>query len=49
MREGIVLLKNENHALPLDRKKIKTIAVIGPNADIDPAGGGTRTLRPRIR
>lgn len=33
-REGIVLLKNENHLLPL-RKDIKTIAVIGPNADSD--------------
>ncbi|RJP23781.1 MAG: beta-glucosidase [Candidatus Omnitrophota bacterium] len=31
-REGIVLLKNENNLLPLD-KKIKSIAVIGPNAD----------------
>ncbi|MDD4191340.1 MAG: glycoside hydrolase family 3 C-terminal domain-containing protein [Mangrovibacterium sp.] len=31
-REGIVLLKNENHLLPLD-KKMKSIAVIGPNAD----------------
>ncbi len=30
--EGIVLLKNENHALPLDIAKIKTIAVIGENA-----------------
>lgn len=31
--ESIVLLKNENHALPLDRTKLKTIAVIGPWAD----------------
>jgi len=31
-REGIVLLKNENHLLPL-KKDIKSIAVIGPNAD----------------
>jgi beta-glucosidase len=31
--ESIVLLKNENNALPLDRKKLKTIAVIGPWAD----------------
>jgi len=31
-REGIVLLKNENGLLPLD-KSIKSIAVIGPNAD----------------
>jgi beta-glucosidase len=28
--ESIVLLKNENRALPLDREKLKTIAVIGP-------------------
>jgi beta-glucosidase len=32
-REGIVLLKNEGRILPLDRHKIKSIAVIGPNAD----------------
>ena len=32
-RESMVLLKNENNLLPLDRKKIKKIAVIGPNAD----------------
>jgi beta-glucosidase len=31
--ESIVLLKNENQTLPLDRAKIKTIAVIGPWAD----------------
>ena len=31
-REGIVLLKNENNLLPL-KKDIKSIAVIGPNAD----------------
>jgi beta-glucosidase len=31
-REGIVLLKNEKNILPL-KKDIKTIAVIGPNAD----------------
>ncbi|MBN1290518.1 MAG: glycoside hydrolase family 3 C-terminal domain-containing protein [Candidatus Latescibacteria bacterium] len=31
-REGIVLLKNENNLLPLD-KPIKSIAVIGPDAD----------------
>ncbi|HEV2115186.1 MAG TPA: glycoside hydrolase family 3 C-terminal domain-containing protein [Terriglobales bacterium] len=31
-REGIVLLKNDNNVLPL-RKDLKTIAVIGPNAD----------------
>ncbi len=31
-RKSIVLLKNENHALPLS-KSLKTIAVIGPDAD----------------
>jgi beta-glucosidase len=31
-RESVVLLKNENNVLPLS-KDIKTIAVIGPNAD----------------
>jgi beta-glucosidase len=31
--ESVVLLKNENHFLPLDKSKIKSIAVIGPLAD----------------
>jgi len=31
--ESIVLLKNENHTLPLDAAKLKTIAVIGPWAN----------------
>jgi beta-glucosidase len=31
-RRSIVLLKNENNLLPLDRSKLKTLAVIGPNA-----------------
>ena len=31
--ESIVLLKNENNALPLDPKKLKSIAIIGPYAD----------------
>jgi len=30
--EAMVLLKNENNILPLDSNKIKTLAVIGPNA-----------------
>jgi beta-glucosidase len=38
--ESIVLLKNENNLLPLDTKKIKSIAVIGTNADISRTGGG---------
>ena len=31
--ESIILLKNENKLLPLDISKIKSIAIIGPNAD----------------
>jgi len=31
--ESIVLLKNENNTLPLDRNKLKTVAVIGPWID----------------
>lgn len=31
--ESIILLKNENKLLPLDISKLKTLAVIGPNAD----------------
>src|SRR5204862_7279400 len=33
-RESIVLLKNDRNALPLS-KEIRSIAVIGPNADDD--------------
>lgn len=32
-RRTVVLLKNKEHILPLDKNKIKTIGVIGPNAD----------------
>ncbi|HMB24076.1 MAG TPA: glycoside hydrolase family 3 C-terminal domain-containing protein, partial [Anaerolineales bacterium] len=32
-RQSLVLLKNENSLLPLDKDKIASIAVIGPNAD----------------
>jgi beta-glucosidase len=38
--EGIVLLKNKNHALPLDETKVRTIAVIGENATRLHAHGG---------
>ena len=31
--ESIVLLRNDNNLLPLDSAKLKSIAVIGPNAD----------------
>ena len=39
-REGIVLLKNEDNALPLDETKIKSIAVIGDAATRKLAPGG---------
>jgi beta-glucosidase len=38
--EGAVLLRNENHALPLDKSAIKTIAVIGPTATQTVTTGG---------
>ncbi len=38
-REAIVLLGNKSNFLPLDRSTIKTIAVIGPHANIFTAGG----------
>lgn len=37
---GIVLLKNEGNLLPLDQNKIRSIAVIGPNAAFCRTGGG---------
>jgi len=38
-RETVTLLKNENHLAPLDPSKLKTIAVIGPNANRALLGG----------
>ena len=38
-RQAIVLLQNKGNALPLDRTKIKTLAVIGPNAKGVHVGG----------
>jgi beta-glucosidase len=45
-RESLVLLKNNNSFLPLNKNAIKSIAVIGPNADILELGGysGTPTV-----
>ena len=41
-RESIVLLKNEAKTLPLDRDRIQTLAVIGPDAfPAVPGGGGS--------
>ncbi|HMP81574.1 MAG TPA: glycoside hydrolase family 3 protein, partial [Verrucomicrobiota bacterium] len=38
-RETITLLRNEGRLLPLNPRKYKTIAVIGPNADRELLGG----------
>jgi beta-glucosidase len=43
-REGMVLLKNAGNILPLDGKKTKTIAVIGPDAYPAVIGGGGSSL-----
>ena len=32
-QQCMVLLKNQDHTLPLDPKKLHTVGVIGPNAD----------------
>lgn len=40
--ESIVLLKNDGNLLPLDLKKLKTVAVIGPNAADVHLGGYSR-------
>ena len=44
--EAIVLLKNEGNLLPLDGKKIKSVAVIGPNAADVHLGGYSRDPGP---
>ena len=41
-RKSIVLLKNDNRTLPLDRRRVKTLAVIGPNAKGIHLGGYSR-------
>jgi beta-glucosidase len=38
--ESITLLKNEGGLLPLDLKRVKTIAVIGPESTVAVVGGG---------
>jgi beta-glucosidase len=46
-RGSMVLLKNEGGTLPLNREKIKTVAVIGPNAHPAVAvGGGSALVEP---
>ena len=38
--EAVTLLKNEGALLPLDRSRVRTLAVVGPNADVPLYGGG---------
>ena len=45
-RSGIILLQNKDSILPLSQSKIKTLAVIGPNADQYVAGGGSSIANP---
>ncbi len=46
-RESAVLLKNEGGLLPLDKSKIKSILVVGPDAyPGTPVGGGSAGVRP---
>ena len=46
--EGIILLKNQGNILPLNKTTIKSLAVIGANANRDNAmGGGSSQVRPK--
>ena len=46
-RESIVLLKNERQLLPLDKHKIKSILIVGPNAyPAQPVAGGSGAAIP---
>jgi beta-glucosidase len=48
-RSGMVLLKNEGGVLPLDKTKIKSIAVIGPDAyPARMVGGGSAGVQPFV-
>jgi beta-glucosidase len=45
--ESIVLLKNENHLLPLNKNRFQKVAVIGPNAaEARVEGGGSSMVKP---
>jgi beta-glucosidase len=44
-REGIVLLENKRDLLPLDKRAVRRIAVIGANAKgVPPSGGGSAAV-----
>src|SRR5262245_7081241 len=44
-RRSVVLLKNENALLPLDAGRVRTLAVIGPNAAAERLGGYSNVPR----
>jgi beta-glucosidase len=48
-REAIVLLENKRDLLPLDKTKLKTVAVIGPHADLFTAGGYSGSARDTVK
>ena len=46
-QESIVLLKNERNTLPIDARAVKSLALVGPNADVLRAnGGGSSRVNP---
>jgi beta-glucosidase len=49
-RESITLLKNERGLLPLSRERVRSIAVIGPNADaaVIQGGGSANVIPSRV-
>lgn len=47
--QGTVLLKNDHAQLPLDASKVRSIAVIGPHADVGMiSGGGSAQVDPPV-
>jgi beta-glucosidase len=48
-KAAMVLLKNDGDLLPLDRGKVKSVALIGPDAyPAVPVGGGSAQVRPFV-
>jgi beta-glucosidase len=45
--QSMVLLKNEKDLLPLDARKVRSVAVIGPGAAVYRSGGGSSRVLPR--
>lgn len=48
-RSSIVLLKNDGNLLPLDKARVKSIAILGPDAyPAEPVGGGSAKVKPFV-